>query len=761
VPTTEPAVLRTLEGLADRAGRTLVILGPPRSGKSLVLSRVRADVEASGGRTVLIRGTYRTRNVPYGGLEGLDRRPDEEGRFEDDDVDEGSADPDAGLAPMAPIAIDPEALSGSRRRDGRVRTTFLGEAARTRGPPARNVDAYWQELLSEFRGEEAHPVALLAEDAAFFDNESREFLLELSERARLRPLLIGICLDSTSSSAAVWEEALLGRSDVDWVRLSRVSPDPREVHRLKEALSNLPPLSTRAVGYVTLLGGEATAVVLARIARISLNRLPEALKPAIAVGLLKVQSGKVQVADRPTLPVLEGLFPEDERRHWHLEVAEGLQALSTEPIIGRRIEIARHYLASAADAVAMARLFEAAEISLGLLEFDEATRLLAEALQCLGSIPPADRRSVEPEMHLLNARALFYTGCPSEGQSELREGVEGALAAGSSSADLTGWIEPLLPALQAVGPRGRLATTLVELAERLHDAGLTEPEALLQSMLPGFDAERNLPERSRAEALRAAQTSHRLRERHLQALGLFTMGVARVVGPADDLPQAERFLRAARYLLRDSRRWELDYIAGEYECRVLEARGAVDEALALRQESVAALSRVRLPSVELLHSLGIAQIYFDRNSPPSADAPLDRALRLADTLHLFPPSPGLLRAWLLDGRRYAIAGSVTAARDRWSALADLPSTHTLPRIRAEALLRLALLEQAVGRTEAADRLVLELASHDVASALPEAWKRWVHELPEHAPSSQHGGGPLHPPDRPLAREHERRERRRR
>jgi len=761
VTTAEPAVLRALDGVTEWSGRTLVVLGPPRSGKSALLARLRAGVEAVGGRSILLRGTYRARSVPYGALEGLDRRSEEETSEDPEAAGEDPSEPQVGLAPMAPVAIDPEELPGSRRRDGRVRTTFLGEATRTRGPPARDIDRFWQELLPEFRGEDAHPVAILADDATFFDTESREFLVELTERARLRPLLIGIGLDATASTAGVWEEALLGRSDVDWVRLQSPSPDPREVHRLKDLLENLAPPVLRAVGYLTLLGGETPAVSLARIAKIGLNRLPETLKPAVALGLVKVQSGKVSISDRTSLTVLEGLLPEEDRRRWHLEVAEGLQALSSEPPLSRRIEIARHYLASAADAVAMARLFEAAEISLGLLEFDEATRLLSDAIACLGSIPPADRRPVEPEMHLLNARALFFTGCPSEAQSELREGVEDALASGATSADLSGWLEPLLPAFQAVGPRAQLGTTLVELAERLHEGGHLEPEALLQTVLPGYDAERNLPERSRAEALRAAQTSHRLRERHLQALGLFAMGVARVVGSRDDLVQADRFLKASRYLLRDSRRWELDYIAGEYECRVLEARGAVDEALALRQQSVAALSRARLPSVQLLHELGIAQIYLDRDNPPLADAPLDRAQKLADSLHLFPPSPGLLRLWLLDGRRYALAGSVTAARDRWAAIAELPPPLALPSVRAEALLRLALLEQAVGRTEEAERLVGILASPETTAALSSAWRSWAPALAEHALSSQHGGGPLAPREPPLKDDTERRERRRR
>jgi tetratricopeptide (TPR) repeat protein/ABC-type cobalamin/Fe3+-siderophores transport system ATPase subunit len=740
VPSNEPAILRALEGLAERSGRTLVVVGPPGSGKSALLAELSAGVESTGGRSLVLRGTYRDRAVPFGALEGLDRPADAPA----DETEDGEppATDVASIAPMAPVALAPESLGGSRRREGRARSLAFGGPSRARGPPARNVDDYWMQLLPEFQGDDAHPVALLLDDAVFFDGDSRQFVIDLSRRARLRPLLLAVALDSTSSAAAVWEEALIGRADVDWVRRTRPAEDPREVHRLRELLDDLPPPATRALGYVTLLGGETTEVILARIARLSLPQLREATRPALELGLLRVRDGKVSVPDRSSLPILEGLFPDAERARWHFDVAEGLQALSAEPPLSRRIEIARHYLASAPDGVAMARLLEAAEISLGLLEFDEAARLLADAMRCLPSVPPGERTTLEPEMHLLNARALYAAGCPAEAETALREGVEGALRVGASATDLASWIEPLLPALQVVGPRRQLATTVVELAERLHAVGLVEPEVLLETLLPAYDVERNLPDRAQADALRAAQNAHRMRERHLQALGLFAMGVSRVLGGPADAPRAERFLRAARYLLRDSRRWELDYLAAEFECRLSEARGMIDQSLAVRQQNVVALERARLPSVELLHDLGIAQILLDRDPPSRADAPLDRALRLVDTLHLLPPSPGLLRAWLLEGRRYAVSGSINAARERWLALADLPPTLSLPQVRAEAILRLALLEQAAGRTEEVERLTAALATPEVAAALPQVWKTWPSELASRAASSQHGGGPL-------------------
>jgi len=738
MPGTEPAIRRSLEGLVDRTGRTVVVLGPPMSGKSSILARFKDGVETSGGRIVQVTGTYRGRAVPFSGLEALDRPVSDA----DPSLSDGPSNDAAATAPMAPIAIAPEALGPSRRRDGRGRTTFLGETTRSRGPPARDANEYWEGLVTEFQGDPAASVALLVEEAGLFDSASREFVLDLSRRARLRPLLIAISLDSSAATAGVWEEALLGRPDVDWLRLGPGSPDAREVARLRGLLADLPTASSRVLGYLTLLGGETSTVVLARIAQQSVIQLQDALKPLSAAGLARHREGRVTMSDPASMSLLEDLFSEDDRTRWHLTVAEGLQALSAEPPLARRIEIAHHYVAAGARGQALPRLLEAAEISLGILGYDEATRLLAESVRCLPNLSVGDRTAVEPELHLLNARALVGSGCLHEAEAELREGVEGALRAGTPSTELASWLEPLVPSLQAVGPRTSLSTVVVELVERLHSSELVEPEVLLGSLLPIFDLDREHTDRSRAEALRAAQSARRLTERPLQALGLFVMGVSRLTGTDAEVAQAERFLRASRYLLRDSRRWELDYVVGEFECRVLERQGKVDQALTLRRQSTAALERSRLPSVELLHEVGIARIQLNRPEPASAQAALGRARRLAESLHLAPPAPALLELWLLEGRALALAGSTDAARDRFSALADLAVPFGLPRFRAEATLRLALLEKATGRDEAAAALRERLTTSELSAALPMWVRKDVDRLLAHAGESQHGGAPL-------------------
>jgi len=662
-------------------------------------------------------------------------------------------------APMAPVAFAPERLPRTRRgRGDRVRTTFLGQPIRPRSANEGDADAYWDELLPEFRGDLPHPVMIAIDDAALFDSASREFIVALTRRARLRPLLIALVLDTSVPESTLWQEAFLGRGDVDWVHLTEGAVDPREVHRLKTLFAHLPATTQRVAGFVAMLGGEVNEVVLSRVSRLGFGRLGEALVPATQAGLVKISEGRVTLTHRAWIPILPDLLPEEVRKSTHAEIAEALGALSPVADASREAQIARHYLAAGPGPMAMAHLLQAGELSLGLLSFDTAAELLAEALGCLGHIPTAERMPIEPEVRLLYARALFFAGRLSEAETQVREGFYAAIHAGTSATDLAEWAEPLLIAMRVCGPRPSLTTTLVDIAERCHEADLTEVEVLLETLIADFYRDRNLLERARTEALRAAQLAHGLPERHLQALGLLTMSLGGIEGTPAEQNQAERFLSSARYLLGSTRRRHLDYIAGEFEARLFEARGEVDRARVLREQSVAVLQREKLLSIELAHVLGLAEILIDRGEPAGFEAHLARARTIVETLHLVPPSPGLLKLWLLDGRRSALAGDLESARDRWSAIVDLPPPSVIPRIRAEAIARLALLDLSVGREDEAQSLVALLRTPEVGGALSRAWSAWVPRLASLAPKIEHGGGAL--PARPSEAPREPGERRR-
>lgn len=751
MPPTPAPVLRAIQGIAENSGRTLAIAGPPMSGKTAVLDDLKGLLKAQGARVVELQGSYRGRSIPFGGLDGLRHEsiPAAPGALEGVGPrgnGESQSDEDLPLtvAPVVPYISERLPNRSRRSRGERPRTSFLGQPVRGRSMNEGDPDAYWREILPEFRGEHRHPVAILVEDGSLFDSESRDFIVALSRRARLRPLLIALALDTTVPGFVTWEEAFLGRGDVDWIRFSTSAPDPREAHRLKSIWDDLPSVTQRVAGYVALLGGSTGEVVLSRVARLNFPQLGEALLPATGVGLLKVQDGKVTIPHLAWTPLVAELLPEAQRKEMHLEIANALSALSPEPDLARRIDVARHYLSWYPGPMALRHLLEAAELGLEFAAFDTSEELLADAIGCLGSLPPVERGPIEPELRLLRAEALFSAGRLSEAEVEVREGIDGALKAGVAAGTLAEWVEPLILSMRVVGPRPSLATILMELAERCHDASMIELEVLFEAMIAEYHYERNLQDKAREESRRAARLARQLPDGHLQAVALLAVGLSRIEGTPQEQELAGRFLRAARTLLGRARRWELDYLAEDLEARLLESQGEGLQAKELRERSLPGVQRAKLPSIELYHQLGIAEVLLNRNTAKGVDAALTRARSIVETLHLIPPAPGLLRLWMLEGRQLALNDFLEPARDRWEAVAEEPPADAIPRLRAEAIVRLALLAHSTRRAEDAAELIERLSTADLRSAMPTGWEQWIGELERRAPRSDHGGSPLPP-----------------
>jgi hypothetical protein len=692
---------------------------------------------------VELKGSYRSRSVPHGALDGLNAEP-MSGDASSEGNSEGSPGIDVGAnVPMVPIAYLPDRLPRSRRgRGDRGRTGFLGQPIRERSANEGDPEAYWEQLLADFRGPEPRPVAILIEDGALFDSESREFVVALSKKARLRPLLILCALDTSVPGYMAWEDAFLGRGDVDWIRIPDAVADAREAHRLKEIYDDLPSNTQRAVGYVALLHGSVGEVVLSRVTRLNFPQLAEALLPAVGVGLVKAQEGKVLIPHVAWINPTTDLIPEKQLKEMHLEIANALAALSPEPTLARRIEVARHYLSWYPGPMALKYLLEAGDLCLHLLSFDSAEELFSDALACVPSLPKAEQTSTEPELRMLHAQALFCSGRLSEAEAELREGLMAAMRAKVSVEVVAEWMEPLVLAMRVVGPRVALTKALEELADRCHEAQWVEIEILLQSLLAEFDWERNQPEKAREESLRAAVLAQGLSQGHNRAIGLLAVALARIEGTPEEQKVAGRFLEAARLLLGRSRRWELDHVAGELEDRLLESRGETQKALEQRQRALPGLERQKLLAVELYHQLAIASTLLDRRTAVGLEATLARAHWIVEALHLIPPSPCLLRLWVLEGRHQALNDETTAARDRWEAVAEESSADGIPRLRAEALVRLTLLEYSSGRPEVAEAHIQRLGEPEVRDALPSLWRSGIADLASVAAASEHGGAPL-------------------
>ena len=748
MPSLPSPVLRAMQGLADNSGRTIVIAGPPMSGKSALLEEVRQLLRSRGARIVELRGSYRSRSIPFGALDGL--RGERTGEPPSGES-EAATEPENGdaipAAPMVPLGYIPERLprSGRRSRGERARTSFLGQPIRGRSANEGNPEAYWAELLTEFRAPNSKPVAIVIDDGSIFDPDSRDFVATLSRRARYRPLLIAIALDTSVPGFVTWEDAMLGRGDVDWVRFSESTSDAREAHRLKNLFDDIPEVTQRVMGYVALLGGSVGEVVLSRVSRLTFPQLGEALLPATGVGLLKVQDGKVLIPHHAWIPLTGDLLPEKQRRQMHLEIAQALSALSPEPSLARRTEVARHYYEWNPGPMALHQLLEAAELNLQLLAFDAAEELLTRAIECLAGVDPAERTVLEPELRLLHARALFPAGRLEEAVSELRAGISGALQAGIPASALVEWVEPLVLLMRVVGPRPALATALGELAERCHDTDALEVEVLFEALIAEYHHERQRLDEARSESHRAAQLARKIPDPHLQAMALLGVALSRIEGTPDEQVLAERFLAAARQLLGRTRRWELDTMAQDLEARLLERRGSAKQARLLRERSLAVLQRQKLLAIEIYHQLGLAESLLDQPTTKGVELPLARARTIAETLHLFPPSPSLLRTWLLEGRLLAQTDDHEAARERWSAVAEEPAAAGIPGLRGEAMVRLALLDLAVGRAEEAAVFLAKVRSAELLPALPASWRAEIDALEGWAPKSKFGGGLLPPP----------------
>ncbi len=745
MPPLPSAVLRALQGLTDNSGRTVVIAGPPTSGKSALLAEIRTILADRGARIVELRGTYRGRSIPFGALDGLREEPTSTPGASREGESGESGGPDAPMAdaPMAPVAYLGDRMPHSgRSRSGRARTSFLGQPIRARAANEGDPEAYWQELVRGFRSAPSRPVAILIDDGALFDPDSREFIVALSKKARLRPLLIVCALDSSVPGYMSWEDSFLGRGDVDWVRYTQSLPDAREAHRLKAIFDDLPNVTQRVVGYVALLGGTVGEVVLSRVARLNYPQLAEALLPATGAGVVKVNEGRVMIPHVAWIGLTRDLLPQKQVTEMHLEIANALAALSPEPTPQRRVEVAQHYLAWFPGPMALKHLLEAGELSLHLVAFDPAEELLAQAITCLPSLPAAERGRTEAELRLLHAQALFCAGRPSEGEVELREGLDSALRAKVPPEIVAEWMEYLVLTMRVVGPRLALQQSLAELADRAHDAGWVEIEALLQSLLAEYYSERGQSELARDESRRAGALAQSLPPGHLQATALLAVGLVRVEGTPEEQALAAKFLASSRMLLGRARRWELDHMAGDIEARILDNRGEWQAALQQREQALPGLQRQKVYTVELYHELSIAATLLDHRNGKGVEPVLARAALLVETLHLVPPSPCLLRLWLLEGRYRAMAGETAAARDRWEAIVDAPATSALPAVRGEALYRLALLEHASGRADVAAGYTEPLLAPELAPFVPLPWQPGLADLAALAGASLHGGAPL-------------------
>lgn len=746
MPILPTPALRALAGLAEGSGRTVVVTGPPDSGKSEYLLAIRHDLGLQGTRVVGLRGSFRERSTSYGAVsriweqtfESAPETPPEPG--DTSAMPEGEAgSPWVGLGSEVEgyVASEPPGSRRGRGEHGRRSRGFLEPSGRSRAGAVVDPAGFWNQLSSYWRSGAFGPVAFVVDDAALLDLESRNFLLYLSQRARRRPLLVVFALDSSAPQFRDWEELLHGRGDVEWIRFEQPKSDPRDLRRLHERYDVLPEATRRVLGYTALLGGQANEMTLHRVTRLRFPDLADALLPATEAGLVRVVGSRIAFVQEWVARYLPELIPPEQRREMHGEIAEALAAMHPEPNLAHRLELAHHFFEWYPGPNALRFLLEAAEISDRLSAFDDSERLLAQALQCINGLPEADRAAAECEVRLLHARALFFSGRIADAQRELGEGISTAILGGIDGERLEEWLEPIYSAVRAMGPRPSLRTELVEYSDRLLEAGLVGPATLLQSSVAELDVAAGRLDRGRMEGDRAIRRTRGLGPLPIQGAPLTAIALALLgAGPAEaDL--ARRFLRTSIKLLQAGRRYSLEHHAREVEVRLLEEAGDWKAALEQRVHALPNAQRLRLLPLELEHQLGLARVGLELSGGERVTRALKRARELADTLHLVPPSPAFLTLNILEGRNALAVGDRDTAREAFGSIADLKSVQAPAPLRAEATLRLALMEVDSGDLASGLAEAARLREPELRAALRPIWRAWLDEkLPNWATAGQ-------------------------
>ncbi|HXQ48406.1 MAG TPA: AAA family ATPase [Thermoplasmata archaeon] len=716
------AFQRALAGLAEGSGRTVVIAGPPLSGKSALVAEVRARLTSEGARVTDLKGAHRDRDAPYALVAPL------ESPVATEPSPEPSEEESPGPAmPIAAVGTYGDEGGRSRRARGerqRGRIMGMSYAVRSRGVAERDPSEYWGRLSEEFRSDGAVRQAILVDDATYSDNESRDYLLFLIERARLRPLLLVLVLDSGDPSYGAWEEKLLGRGDVDWVHRAQASEDAREAARFKRAFEDLPPASQRIVALTALLGGSTQEVALSRVSRLPFRQLADALAPAIEARLMKVDSGRVGLQHTAWLTVLPEVLDDRGLRELHREIAEGLEALHPEPTLQRRIELAEHYFKWEAGATALRYLLEAAELSERLSAYDTAVELLDQALQCIAALPMTERPVAEVELRLLRARGLLYTGRVRDAELDIHEGATLAIDRGVPLELLEDWLEPLVPVLIAVGPRPSLATEVSELADRCERSNYLAASVLLSSVRIGYDVERGRAAEAQRDSRALGHAARRLEPGPAQALALLAIAAARMDGTPVERALMEKFVDRSDALLTAARRVGLQQFGEAIRAGFLARSGDAEAALQVHLRAVSVAQRLRVQPIELFHQVGILRLLLDTKPDERVGRVLKRTRELVDQLHLMPPAAGLFQLWILEGRHLALLPDASGARDRFSAVADRPPATVSPALFREACLRLASLELKEGREDVAQRYFERAASIEADAEDGPSWEEW-------------------------------------
>jgi tetratricopeptide (TPR) repeat protein len=724
-----PAFLRAYAGLEARSGRTIVLAGPPTSGKSQRLEELKTELEARKVAVLTTEGSYRDRDHDYGALNALWSQWAEK-------IDE-SREGIPSLIPGALVGVlGGEGLPsmGGRRRSRGGRGGFASPP-RTGTGGFESMAAVWASFTERFRTGRSMALALLIEDATLLDSASRTLLLQLSRLARRRPFLLVLELDNSLPSFREWEEELLGRTDVDWIRLSHPHADARETDRLQEILASLPAETRRIVGFVALLDGATAEVVLARIVRRRTSELHELVQPALSANLLKAGDGRIAVAHESWVDHLIESIPGDERREMYRIVAEGLEALSPEPNLQRRFQIAEQYFRAGAGPLALRHLVEAAHLAERVLAFDPAEAAIAKAIECIPPAPEPALAEMAVELRLERAKLLAYGGRPAEAESAIREAVEEAVLRPPSAGRLEELLLAMAQVVYTVGPRDPLRQSLSDAADRFQKLRWSGPEAIARVLLAYVELLGTRIVKAESEVSKAYPLSEGPGTEIARIAALLFDAVVQLWSQDRSPPGVPQTLETIRQLLRGSHLTDLDLFTTAVEARWTQGQAGAAAALRVIDRGLVVAERTGALWLELHLLTQRVGLLLGSETPAAGLASLQRCEYLTETLHVVPPGPALFRVWGFAARIAQQAGRFEEAREFWLDILAHGGYCQLPRTRALALLRLAHLDIEMQTLDRARVRIDQLREEKLESYLPTTLSDDLHRLDSSVPAA--------------------------
>ncbi len=451
---------------------------------------------------------------------------------------------------------------------------------------------------------------------------------EVARRSDGNPLFVEVLLDSRGQLPESLRDLLLAR------------------------VERLPDDTQHVLGAAAVAGERFGYLLLEAATGLSEAALPDALRPAVAAGVLVTDDEAY--AFRHALireAVLAGRLP-GERRRWHARLAQVLEA-DPALALGRAVaEIAHHWQAAGEPARALPAAWRAAADAAGALAYAEQLAMLDRVLELWDVVPDAAGLAGASRLGVLEqaVAAAHLAGEPERGVLL----ADAALAEPGIQADpVRAFFISERRAAMSLQLRQADVAALREAADRVAGDGPARPRVLAALAEQLMDAQ--LADEAYERGEQALAAARRRRDLIAEASALVTVAAlsARRGELAAQLPR----LAEARAIAEQAGAERLLMRALQWEASVLEAYGAHERAAEAARRGITVAAAAGLARTSgVVHAANLAEALTSLGR-------WDEALEVIEhTLSLLPPAGPRLPLLRL-------AGSIALARGDFDAAA--------------------------------------------------------------------------------------------